>query len=194
MKYFKITEQSEDDPPRWQLNPLLLPDGGKIIPGVLADNAETYAFDQPLRAGIWSEWPGRRVSFTFAVFSIPILSEELALAVARLCPNDVQLFPVTIQNVGEPHYVLNVFRSMPCVDETRTIIQRWTKEDAEGVGEPGKAGSYRMVIGLHIDPSKVGDAKILRPSEWPIALVCSEEVRDLLERHEVTGVSFVPVT
>lgn len=58
---------------------------------------------------------------------------------------------------------------------------------------PDKEGHYSSVIGMRIDPSKVGDARIFRTWGWSIGLILSEDLKLALEGERITGTRFVPV-
>ena len=53
-------------------------------------------------------------------------------------------------------------------------------------------GSTVHVVGLRIDPAKVGDARIFRPKEWKV-LVVSSDVKEALDREKVTGATYFEV-
>ncbi|EPX65047.1 hypothetical protein D187_000472 [Cystobacter fuscus DSM 2262] len=54
-------------------------------------------------------------------------------------------------------------------------------------------GHYRNVVGLKVDPEKVGDAHIFRPWGWPVALIVSERVKRALEDEGLSGPRFIEV-
>jgi hypothetical protein len=47
---------------------------------------------------------------------------------------------------------------------------------------------------LAIDSTKTGDAHLLRPKEWDLAIVASEPVKEAFEKAEITGIRFIKVT
>jgi hypothetical protein len=46
---------------------------------------------------------------------------------------------------------------------------------------------------LAVDPTKIGNAHLLRPKEWDLAIVASGPVKEALERARVTGIRFIKV-
>ena len=70
-------------------------------------------------------------------------------------------------------------------------MERWVPEDEND--QPELAGQYRNVVGMRIDKSRVGDAKVFRPWGWPVVLVVSEDIKDALERTGATGLRFTEV-
>ena len=56
-----------------------------------------------------------------------------------------------------------------------------------------RSASIVDIRGLRIDRTKVGNAMILRPEGWEVALIVSEAIKDALERMGATGVKFEEV-
>ena len=78
-------------------------------------------------------------------------------------------------------------RSKDCIDEKASAeVQVYSAED----GRPERAGEYRSVIGLRIDKSKVGDARVFRPWGWPPPVIVDEELKEALERTGMVGGRF----
>ena len=133
---------------------------------------------------------GRPLDFTLAGLDIPIVHVKLASIFQELAPNDVQLLPVDIEGLPEQFCILIATRLLPCIDEKASgEVRHWKPEN----GRPEKVGQYRVVSGMRIDPSKVGDAKVFRTWGWTVALIVSEEIKEALERVEATGVKFKEV-
>jgi hypothetical protein len=108
-----------------------------------------------------------------------------------MASGDVQLFPVKVDSQPEPYFLVNVARTVKCIDDGASEeVQYWTPED----GEPERVGEYRVIAGMRIDPSKVGDARVFRTWGWNVVLVVSEEVKKALERTGATGMKFTEVT
>ena len=68
-------------------------------------------------------------------------------------------------------------------------------------GDPGSwlfmegkpASVEEPLVGMRIDKSRAGDAKIFRPWGWTVVLVVSEDIKDALERTGATGMKFTEV-
>ena len=90
----------------------------------------------------------------------------------------------------DQYCILNVLRVVECIDDARcTEVEYWLPQD----GKPEKTGTYRGVIGLKIDPGRVGGSQIFRPLGWQIALIVSEEIKEALEGLGTTGMAFKEV-
>ncbi len=123
--------------------------------------------------------------------AVPIVHEKVASILRRLAPNDVQLIPVNVESQPDEYCALNTLRVVRCIDDAACEeVQYWSDED----GQPELVGEYRVVAGLHIDPTKVDDAKIFRPWGWPVVLLVSEEVKTAFEEAGLSGSKFTDVT
>jgi hypothetical protein len=133
---------------------------------------------------------GNPLDFTLAGLDIPVVHIKIASIFVELAPNDVQLLPVDIEGHPEQFCILVATRLIQCIDEKASDeVRHWKPEN----GRPEKVGQYRVVSGMKIDPSKVGDAKVFRTSGWTVALIVSEEIKEALERIGATGVKFKEV-
>jgi Immunity protein family (Imm11) len=97
---------------------------------------------------------------------------------------------VEIASQPDQYLVMNTLKLVKCVDEIASKeVYHWTP----GSGDPNRAGKYVAVLGLRIDPSKVGNARVFRPWGWEIALIVSEEIKEAMEHLGVTGAKFEEV-
>jgi len=120
-----------------------------------------------------------------------VVTQKVASVFSEMAPGDVQLFPVTVDSRPEPYFLVNVARTVKCIDdEASEEVRYWMPED----GQPERIGEYRVVAGMRIDPSKVGDAKVFRPWGWRVVLIVSEDMKEALERTGATGMDFTDVT
>lgn len=134
--------------------------------------------------------PGRPLDFSLAGFSIPVIHPRLAPLFTELAPADVQFLPVSIESLAEPFLILNVTRVVKCIDEAASeSVKHWKPEH----GRPERVGEYRAVSGMRIDPTKTGDARVLRPWGWVVALVVASTLREALQRAGATGVKLTEV-
>jgi hypothetical protein len=134
--------------------------------------------------------PGRPLDFCWAAFSIPVVNERFVRLFERLQVREVQFIPARVQTHPEPCFILNPLRIIRCIDDARCEEVRYFKPED---GQPEKVGEYRVVAGLRIDPTKVGDARIFRPWGWTVALIISEDLKQALEREGITGTRFTEV-
>jgi hypothetical protein len=145
----------------------------------------------PIQGGIrfQLEAAGHPLDFSLDTLAIPIVHQRVRALFGKLALQDeVQFIPVEVEGQREPWFVLNALHIIPCIDEARCDeVQRWLPED----GRPDKVGQYRSVIGLRVDPAKVGDARICRPWGWTVALIVSEGLKQTMEKEGITGTKFI---
>ncbi|RUO92439.1 hypothetical protein D7Y11_14710 [Corallococcus sp. AB018] len=121
----------------------------------------------------------------------PIVSEAVAAVFRTLAPGDVQLFPVSIEGVPEPYFVVNATKVIDCIDEARCReVHHYDKDDPS----PDHPGEYNWIYGLRIDPAKTEGAHVFRLAKFKVAFVVSEDVKNALEAVGNLGVSFERVT
>lgn len=135
------------------------------------------------------EIEGRALDFTMAGLSIPVVHVRVANVFLELAGNDVQLIPVDIPGYPEQYLILVATCLIKCIDEKASKVQFWMPED----GLPHKVGTYYAVDDLHIDKSRVGDAKVFRLDGWRGTLIVSGDIKDALEGIGATGTKFVEV-
>jgi hypothetical protein len=133
---------------------------------------------------------GVELDFSWAAFSIVVVTRRFVQLFERLGIQEVQFLPVQVDNHAGPYFILNTLRTLRCIDDARCAeVRHYRPED----GEPEKVGEYKDVRGLRIDPTKVGDARIFRPWGWQMALIVSEGLKQALEREGLTGTKFTEV-
>ncbi|XXF81505.1 hypothetical protein P2318_03955 [Myxococcaceae bacterium GXIMD 01537] len=185
-RYFKLMDDRRSDD-RWHLGGPIDEQGEEIYPwqfkeGQVLDLGGVPRF--PL------DIPGRPLDFCWAAFSIPVVKARFVQLFERLKVQDVQFIPARIEGHEEPHFILNALRVIRCIDDARSAeVRYWKPED----NRPDREGEYRSVMGMRIDPSKVGDARIFRPWGWTVALVISEDLQRAMEQEGITGTHFVEV-
>ncbi|WP_369945125.1 imm11 family protein [Vitiosangium sp. GDMCC 1.1324] len=134
--------------------------------------------------------PGLSLDFCWAAFSILVVNERFIQLFERLGVREVQFIPTRVEAHPEPYFILNPLRIIRCIDDARCEeVRYWKPED----GQPEKVGEYRVVAGMRIDPTKVGDARIFRPWGWPVALIVSEDLKQAMEQEGITGTRFIEV-
>jgi hypothetical protein len=132
--------------------------------------------------------PGRPLDYSWAAFSIPVVHGRVVQVFNRLGIEDAQFIPARIEGQAKPYFILNALRIIRCVDDARCgRVEYWEPEDEQ----PEKLGEYRVVSGLRVDPTKVGEARIFRPWGWRVALVVSEDIKQAMEHEGITGTRFV---
>lgn len=133
---------------------------------------------------------GASLNFNFCDFDMVVVSKKIAEKLEKFAGGAVQRFPVSISEVNESFEILNVRECISCIDEVNSEFTKWTVEDEN----PDKVGKFRMFLRLKINDLVVGERHIFRISEWPIALIVSEEMKTLLELEDIFGIKFELVT
>jgi hypothetical protein len=143
----------------------------------------------PLRIGLYV--PGRALDFSTTALNVPIIHGKVKELLGQLgLDGQIQLFPIAVEGQAESYYLLNLLRVVRCIDDARCEeVAYRTVED----GYEDRIGEYRNVVGMRIDPSKVGDAEIFRPWGWQTNIIVSERVKQAMEECGVTGARFTEV-
>lgn len=187
MKYFKLSDDMRILD-RWTLDNPVEGNGQELWHGQMTDGLP-ISVQQPARIGLYV--PGRALDFSTTALSIPIIHGKLKELFEQLGLNSqMQVFPITVEGQAEPYYVLNLLRVVRCIDDARCeeVAYRTVEEGYEdGIGE------YRNVVGMRIDPSKVGNAEIFRPWGWQTNIIVSERVKLAMEESGMTGARFTEV-
>jgi hypothetical protein len=175
-------------PDRWELE-RPMDEHGREIRTWLFREGKPVTVEGRIRIPICT--PGKALDFSLLTSgAVPIVSARVAAVFAELAPGDVQLIPVDVEGENERYVLLNITRVVKCIDdETSDEVRYVTPEH----GLPDQLGEYRSVIGMRIDPSKVGEAQVFRTWGW-VAIVVSEAIKEALERLGATGTKFTSVT
>jgi hypothetical protein len=185
-RYFEL----EDDlyhPGRWRLRNPLDEKGERINPWQFFKGSP-LTLEGRVRFPVNPD--GMALDFSLAGVSIPVVHARFVQLFERLGIQDVQFIPVQVEGHSGPFFILNTLRTIRCIDDARCEeVQYWKPED----GQPEKVGRYRVVSGLRIDPTKVGDARIFRTWGFSLGLIISEDLKRALEEEKLTGTRFVEV-
>ncbi|RYF58426.1 MAG: hypothetical protein EOO27_12620, partial [Comamonadaceae bacterium] len=130
--------------------------------------------EPPGRLRIPVSRPGASLDIDFAGLGLtPIVGARVASVFSEMAPDDVQLFPVEIEGESKPSFLLNVTRTIRCIDDAACEeVQYFSEDDVM----PEKAGTYRSVIGLRIDNSKVDDTRVFRLWGYNIPIIVDEDI------------------
>ncbi|HYO60196.1 imm11 family protein [Archangium sp.] len=187
-RYFDLFE-NVSIPGRWHLDEPVDQQGQKLGTWLFR-RGEPAHVEGRLRIPIYS--PGKALDFSLlAGATIPVVHARVAAMFAEMAPDDVQLIPVEVEDQSEPYVLLNITRVVKCIDDEASDEVRYVKPEHN---QPEKLGQYRSVIGMRIDPSKVGNAQMFRTWGWMVVIVVSEAIKESLERMGVTGAKFKEVT
>jgi hypothetical protein len=108
----------------------------------------------------------------------------------RCAGGDLQRLTVRIVP-GLSYEILNSTRSIACLDEQKSDYLKWLPGDYRA----DLVGSYRMVPKLIIDPTRVPtDAHFFRITDWEVALIVSQILKDTMEAEGCFGAKFSLVT
>lgn len=131
---------------------------------------------------------GRPVPLSFGAFDMPVASRTLGDSFALAAGGDVELVPAVAED-GTELSIVNVLPEVECIDESRTIGEKWTPED----GRPDKIGRYRTILELFIDPNRV-DREIFRLAGRRIVLIVSDWFAEVTGLTSLEGIKLQPVT
>ncbi len=153
---------------------------------------EGHSLPEPGAARARVRNPGPKRTFVFAgVERTPIVSEAVANVFRARAPDDVQLFPVTVEGEVEPYFIVNAAKASDSIDEANC---REIQHYAEDEPFPEYAGQFRWINGLRIDPAKAEGAHVFRLKKFKTAFIVSEDIKTALEAVGNLGVSFERVT
>ncbi len=170
-------------PGRWYLSDPTGPDG-RIVDDIWAfTRGRRIEEPGPLRIPLYR--PGKPLDFTTAGAGMaPIFNARAADVFREMAPQDVQLFPVDVEEQADSYSLLVVARTVRCIhDEACEEARYFTPED----GRPERVGEYQVVSGLRIDKSKVGDARVFKTWGWRPALIVDGQIKSALDQAGIVG-------
>jgi hypothetical protein len=134
---------------------------------------------------------GQPASLSLGDFDYPVADETVATHVEKL-DSQVQLVPLKVRGKQERYLILNALRRVDCVDEEASKFDRFEQTGSR----PDLAGQYKTFYRLRLHPTIIPEGvHIFRVSGYEVALVVSDEMKDLLIKvGGDDGVSFVAVT
>jgi hypothetical protein len=171
----------------WFLNEPMAADGQIIDPRRFA---EGLLYTGPTPAKVRVKYPGPAIDFHFGALDMLVVSGRIARIIQALAPDDVQLFPVRLDDRDCGYEILNVTQLITCVDESRSMFTKWVEVD----NRPDKMGMYRSIPRMRLLPASCKGHAIFRIWGWDVVFVVSEQLKDALEQARCTGIAFAPVT
>ncbi|NTX10885.1 hypothetical protein HUA76_08825 [Myxococcus sp. CA056] len=187
-RYFRLNEAVQAG--HWSLGALM--DGqGQELEDTTEFTSGRPVVHAPATLKLRVREQGRRRDFNMVgAGRTPVVHLRMSSLFAEYAPQEVQLLPVNVKGGSGEYHVLVATRLIRCIDDKASKeIQVWKPEDAR----PDKADHYRGVIGMRIDPMKVGGFQVFRTWGWSEALIVSEHIKLVLERARVTGADFEEV-
>lgn len=182
--YFQLTDDKRI-PGRWFLGGLSTEQNGLLDPRVLT-YGKPADLSGRLRLSLRRE--GKEMDFSLADFGMPVIRVELAEELSRVAPHDVQFFPVSIVGSTRSYAIMNIIRTMDCLDDARSGVTYAGDE----LGDSSGKRRYSVVACPHVDATRTGDANLLRIRGWEIVMIISERVRKILK--QASGAQFIPAT
>ncbi len=176
-------------PGRWVLKHASLDDQGRRLDPWQFKRGTSITLEGKPILGI--AHPGQPLDFSLTELATPVVTQRVVALFERLgLQQEVQSIPAQVEGCTEPYFILNALRVLRCIDEARCEeVKLWEPRH----GDPNRVGEYRNVVGMKVDPKKIGDTHILRPWGWRGALIVSEHVKQALEQEGITGTKFIEV-
>lgn len=168
---------------RWYMKSPFDPAGHEVDPRQFAQGLRV-APQPPLTLALRQH--GAEVSFNFCDFDMVVTPAQLNAELEALAGAAIQRIPVTFQSRRNDFEILNVCDLVHCIDESKSLLTKWTLAD----GRPDKTGQFRMIAKLKINATLARGHHIFRIAGWPIALIVSGQVKDLLEARKTSGVVY----
>ena len=179
MRYFRLLDDVRV-PGRWHLGELTMP--GAVAPDFLGGGD----FPVGTSALVAISHAGKPLDFCFTSFGLPVAKKELADVIASIAGDELQVVPLLVE--GDSGYVvIHARRLVACLDEKRSEFVKWTDRDHRS----DLAGRYRMVTKLIVDSQRIPTrTHVFRIDGWPIALIVSQTVKDMMEAAGCVGAKF----
>lgn len=131
---------------------------------------------------------GIPLDFTMADFELLIVNEKVKNI---LDEKEVQLIPVKVKGVLGNYYIVVTKYDCDCVDETNSSFDKWVENDPI---RPDKAGEYKTIYKLIINPQLAHSMNIFRVKKYDSAVIVSDSLKKQLEKEGIEGVKFKKVT
>ena len=152
-------------------------------------SCKPYCGPRPLIAKVTSI--GGTTNVAFGTFGAVYVKRELAEAIAAKAGTGVELIPVEIAAANSSYVALNVLDEVDCIDESRSEFTKWSRGNRE---RPDKAGEFKSVAKLIVDPVRANGHHLFRLKGWRVALIVSSELRAVVENYGARGCAFLPVS
>jgi uncharacterized protein DUF1629 len=183
MNYFRLIDDVEI-PGRWHLGEII---DFERVRADLSMGKQVLETDG-LSATITHN--GIPLDFCTTSFGVPVATKELGEVLSTLVPSGLQRLPLRIPGFSG-YEILNATRTIACLDECKSEFTKWLVGDHRS----DLVGQYRMVTKLMVDPSLVPqDAHFFRLSGWPVALIVSEKIKNMMEARGCFGAMFLAVS
>lgn len=156
----------------------------------------------PLRCKLWNEekvvavtppltlyrsYEGVPLDFTYTDSCMPIATKRVAEILAAIAGDDIQRFPIQVDQLDEKYEIINVISVVDCLDVQRSDTT-WFEEGNDI--RPDLAGKPWSVFPLFVDSDRVSNRNIFRIRDYTEPVIVSEAIMQAFEQAEVSGVRF----
>ena len=180
-EYYEITHEVEIEN-RWYLAEINDASGNELDPH-LFQKGNTVTITQPLF--VRPNQIGRPLDFTLTAFGVPIVSNKLGDIIYNSTSNLIQRIPVTIEPNVKGFEIINILKTIKCLDYNKTFVQRYDSK----FGDPSLIGKVQFLSKITIEPvNPICD--IFRLDEWKIIAIISGRLREILHSPNLTGMIF----
>lgn len=135
---------------------------------------------------------GFPLDFTMADFELLIINEKVKNLISE---EEAQFIPVKLEadtNSKTNYYIMVINRDIECVDESKSVFVKWLKNDPI---RPDKVGEYKSFEKLVLNPDNIPEeANIFRLKKYDSVIVIGDKLKVLLEKNNVSGVTFKKIT
>jgi hypothetical protein len=136
---------------------------------------------------------GNEMDFSFTgAYGIPIVSEDVKKCMVEV--QNIAFVPVDIDNktVNKNYYVLIINKILDCVDELRSVFEKFAENDPI---RPDKSGEFRYFYTLKIDTSKIHaeSEKIFRLGRFNQAIIIDSDLKKKFEMINIAGILYEEV-
>ena len=181
--YYRLFMELEI-PGKWYLSDILGPNRKEVMPSTF--NAG-FPVDPIPGLTVIPNVTGNPIDFTLTTFQVPIVSSAFAEVVEAMDAEAIQRIPVTIFPSFTGFEILNVIRTVACLDYEKSRFTIY------GEFHPvEKQGKISAIVDLRILPEKAEGYHIFRLAEWILAIIVSETLKNALEKEGFIGMKFYP--
>jgi uncharacterized protein DUF1629 len=172
-RFFRLQDDKTADQ-RWYLSGPAGPNGEWLDDALM--RGQEHTGPHPLQVRLTR--PGPALELTLTTETIPIVSRRVADLLRQAAPDELQLIPATVAGAEGPLFAVNILPHPACIDERASgPVAWWTDAD----GRPEMLGQYKRLGQVRIDADRARNHNILRPAEWPVAVIVSQFLADALQ-------------
>jgi hypothetical protein len=135
--------------------------------------------------------PGERTTFELAgPEQVPVAAPEVADVLLQIVGSDIERIPAEVED-GTRMDIVNALACVDAIDYSRSLVECFGPHDKV---RPDLAGEVSVVERLVLATENIGDHHIFRLRDWLLPVIVSEAVKVALERLNVTGIVFDPIS